>query len=198
MTTIRTFAVVATAAALLSGCSSTTSTTSQAPTTTAAPTSTSATPTGPEKLPLGETAHLVQDAKGSRDIDVTIDSVDVSTECFTKAADYADDYPDKGGYYLLIKGDIDAKATSVTWSLDSSDLSGTGADGYEIQLTDTPKCASIQDDSIPGYQSLGHTVAAGQKLKGVMQVWVQEVPALISLEQPYEPVTYAWEIPTKA
>ena len=194
MTIIRTIAVVATAAALLTGCSSTT-TTSQAPTTTTAPMSTSATPTGPEKLQLGETAHLVQDAKGPREIDVTIDSVDVSADCFTRPADYADDYPDKGGYYLLIKGEIDAKATSVTWALDSSDLSGTGADGYEIQLTDTPRCDSIRDDSIPGYQSFGHTVAAGQKLKDAMQVWVQEVPAMISLEQPYEPVTYAWELP---
>lgn len=156
-----------------------------------ATTTSSTAPEGPVEVDLGEPIHLVQDANGPRDITVTLDDINASTECSSGFNDYAE--PQEGGYYITITGSMDVKESSTNFSVDETWMTGTTEDGHAIQFEPAFGC-NHASDAKPGYQSFDDPINQGQKAKGILEFWAPELPATLTYKEPYEPVAYQWGV----
>ncbi|QGU07164.1 hypothetical protein COCCU_06100 [Corynebacterium occultum] len=150
----------------------------------------------PVVLELGETANLTVGADGPRDINVRIDDISVSEQCHTGLNGYSDGpydgYYNDHGYFIQITGEFEVIEHQVNYSVSGWD--GTTADGYAVDFMPTSECNDPADD-MPGFRSFSNPIDAGQKARAVEEYWVAELPENIVLDEPYEPVSFAWPVP---
>jgi len=165
---------------------------SPAPTTTAAET-TSVAPTGPVEVELGETINLTQDVNGARDIDLTIDDITISDQCHTGLNGHTSE-PEDDGYYIRMSGEMDVKQSQTNFSFSETWLTALDDENYTIDITPAFAC-NPEDDDMDGYQGFDHPIDEGQKARGVLEFWVADVPEKLSFTEPYEPLTWVWEVP---
>ena len=163
-----------------------------APTSTVTET-TSTAPTSPVEVELGETINLTQDANGARDIDLTIDDITISDQCHTGLNGHTDE-PDEGGYYIRMIGEMDVKQSQTNFSFSEMSLTVLDDENYTIDITPAFAC-NPEDDDMDGYQGFDSPIDEGQKARGVLEFWVADVPEKLSFTEPYEPLTWVWEVP---
>lgn len=154
---------------------------------------TSAAPTGPVEVELGETINLTQDANGARDIDLTIDDITISDQCHTGLNGHTDE-PDEGGYYIRMIGEMDVKQSQTNFSFSETSLTALDEENFTIEVTPAFACTYPNDD-LDGYQWFDSPIDEGQKARGVLEFWVADVPEKLSFTEPYEPLTWVWEVP---
>ena len=154
---------------------------------------TSAAPTGPVEVELGETINLTQDANGARDIDLTIDDITISDQCHTGLNGHTDE-PDEGGYYIRMIGEMDVKQSQTNFSFSEMSLTALDEESYTIEVTPAFAC-NYPNDDLDGYQWFDSPIDEGQKARGVLEFWVANVPEKLSFTEPYEPLTWVWEMP---
>ncbi|MGP5206467.1 hypothetical protein ACTXJY_00415 [Corynebacterium casei] len=154
---------------------------------------TSAAPTGPVEVGLGETINLTQDANGARDIDLTIDDITISDQCHTGLNGHTDE-PEDGGYYIRMIGEMDVKQSQTNFSFSETSLTALDEENYTIEVTPAFAC-NYPNDDLDGYQWFDSPIDEGQKARGVLEFWVADIPEKLSFTEPYEPLTWVWEVP---
>lgn len=154
---------------------------------------TSAAPTGPVEVELGETINLTQDANGARDIDLTIDDITISDQCHTGLNGHTDE-PEDGGYYIRMIGEMDVKQSQTNFSFSETSLTALDGENFTIEVTPAFACNPEYDD-MEGFQGFDNPIDEGQKARGVLEFWVADIPERLSFTEPYEPLTWVWEVP---
>lgn len=162
------------------------------PSSTAAET-TSEAPTGPVEVELGKTINLTQDANGARDIALTIDDITISDQCHTGLNGHTDE-PEDGGYYIRMIGEMDVKQSQTNFSFSETSLTALDEENFTIEVTPAFACNPEYDD-MEGFQGFDNPIDEGQKARGVLEFWVADVPEKLSFTEPYEPLTWVWEVP---
>ena len=187
------FPIVLAVPLALAACSDTaTEEPTPAPSSTATET-TSTAPTGPVEVELGETINLTQDANGARDIDLTIDDITISDQCHTGLNGHTDEHED-GGYYIRMIGEMDVKQSQTNFSFSETSLTALDEESYTIEVTPAFAC-NYPNDDLDGYQWFDSPIDEGQKARGALEFWVADVPEKLSFTEPYEPLTWVWEVP---
>lgn len=153
----------------------------------------SAPPQDDVDVAVGETITLVQDVAGSRQVELTIEDISVSEQCHHGHNDYTDSRED-GGYYIQLTGEMDAIAGERGYQLSETWMTGTTADGYAVTFSPAFSCMN-PEEVMPGYQAFDNRIIAGQKARGVLEFWAEELPATITLVEPYEPTKFTWQVP---
>lgn len=152
-------------------------------------------PGGPVEVELRETINLTQDANGARDIDVTINEITVSEECRNGMNNYTE-VPQEGGYYVTMIGEMDVKQSQTNFSFSDTSLSALDDEQYTVKILPAYDC-NYPHDHMEGYQSFANPIDAGQRARGVIEFWVEDMPAEIWFSQLYESDTWFWEMPAQ-
>lgn len=152
----------------------------------------SAAPTGPVEVELGEMVTLTQDVNGPREVNLTFEDISVSNQCHHGRNNHTETMED-GGVYIQLTGEMEA-VSGGNYSLSEVWMTGTTDDGYAVQFSPAFSCEDPAD-MMDGYQDFGDPVIAGQKARAVMEFWAADLPATITLTEPYEPNDYVWSVP---
>lgn len=154
---------------------------------------TSEAPSGPVEVELGETINLTQDANGARDIDLTIEDISISDQCHTGLNSYTDT-PADPGYYIQMRGEMEVKQSTSGYSFIETSITALDDNDYTIEIAPAFDCNQPQE-GMDGYQSFNNPVSEGQKARGVLEFWVADIPDGLSFTEPYEPLTWLWDVP---
>lgn len=154
---------------------------------------TSEAPSGPVEVELGETINLTQDANGERDIDLTIEDISISDQCHAGLNSYTDT-PAEPGYYIQMLGEVEVKQSTSGYSFIETSITALDDNDYIIEIAPAFNCNQPQE-GMDDYQSFNNPVSEGQKARGVLEFWVADIPDKLSFTEPYEPLTWLWDVP---